>query len=321
MINADKPNRWNEDTHQSVLQYNTWFMDFAPQTYQAARGTCLDSIADIFKKSDNLRKLSPDLLVKDPGALMTLRMLCAPPIARDRLAGLAGVSRTQVKTMEVDQRLPGRGKKQADFINNQIPALLAVIERLLDRQLINWLGHGQAPLSMDLFVAKSVVADRLCGTTSDPIIRNAQEARQLEAISSYLGPKGYQFIDDASVGAFDMPHGTYAYHKTVRMFQNARDESDGYVNTPVDVVIMPIDLSMDKPMLVECKSAGDFANTNKRRKEEDTKVTQLRATYGDLTLYLFLCGYFDSTYLGYEAANHMDWIWEHRVEDFQEAGI
>jgi len=78
---------------------------------------------------------------------------------------------------------------------------------------------------------------------------------------------------------------------------------------------------IEMPVLVECKSAGDFANTNKRRKEEDTKVTQLRATYGDLTLYLFLCGYFDATYLGYEAANNMDWVWEHRVEDFQEVGI
>lgn len=174
---------------------------------------------------------------------------------------------------------------------------------------------------MDLSVAKHVVADRLCGAASDPVIRNAQEARQLASIASYLNPKGYRLIDDTSIGAFDMPHGTYAYHKNVRMYQNAYDDSNGYVNTPIDVVIMPMDPNTTMPVLVECKSAGDFANTNKRRKEEDTKVTQLRATYGDITLYLFLCGYFDSTYLGYEAANHMDWIWEHRVEDFMEVGI
>ncbi len=123
------------------------------------------------------------------------------------------------------------------------------------------------------------------------------------------------------VSAFEMPHGTYAYHKNVKMFKNALDDGDGYVNTPVDVVIMPMDANIRRPLLVECKSAGDYANTNKRRKEEDTKVTQLRATYGDITLYLFLCGYFDATYLGYEAANHMDWIWEHRVEDFQEVNV
>ena len=30
---------------------------------------------------------------------------------------------------------------------------------------------------------------------------------------------------------------------------------------------------------------------------------------------LFLCGYFDSGYLGYEAAEGIDWIWEHRIDD------
>ena len=195
-----------------------------------------------------------------------------------------------------DGRLPSRNKQQ--FISSQIPALLAVIERLLDRQLISWLSNDQDPIKMDLLVAKSVVADRLCGCTFDPIIRNAQEARQLAVIANYLEPKGYRLIDDTSVGAFEMPHGTYAFHKNVRMYQNALDDSNGYVNTPIDVVITPMDTSANMPMLIECKSAGDFANTNKRRKEEDTKVTQLRATYGDVTLYLFLCGYFDATYLG-----------------------
>ena len=37
-----------------------------------------------------------------------------------------------------------------------------------------------------------------------------------------------------------------------------------------------------------------------------------------ITLYLFLSGYFDAGYLGYEAANHMDWVWEHRINDFDE---
>ena len=167
-----------------------------------------------------------------------------------------------------------------------------------------------------------VISDRLCGITADPIIRNSQEKRQLNLISDYLVAKGYSRLDDASIGAFDMRHGTFAFHKNVRMFKNALNGAEGFVNTPIDVAIMPLDPSIDKPVLIECKSAGDFANTNKRRKEEDTKVTQLRGTYGDdVVLYLFLCGYFDSSYLGYEAANHMDWIWEHRIEDMEGLGI
>lgn len=49
---------------------------------------------------------------------------------------------------------------------------------------------------------------------------------------------------------------------------------------------------------------------------------QLRATYGeDVQFILFLCGYFDSGYLGYEAAERIDWVWEHRIDDFAELGL
>jgi hypothetical protein len=65
-----------------------------------------------------------------------------------------------------------------------------------------------------------------------------------------------------------------------------------------------------------------LGNTNKRRKEEATKVTQLRATYGDKVKFvLFLCGYFDSGYLGYEAAEGIDWVWEHRIDDLKQLGL
>lgn len=68
---------------------------------------------------------------------------------------------------------------------------------------------------------------------------------------------------------------------------------------------------------MEAKSAGDYTNTNKRQKEEATKAHQLRAKYGkNIDFVLFLCGYFDAGYLGYEAAEFIDWVWEHRIDDF-----
>src|SRR5260370_13861626 len=89
------------------------------------------------------------------------------------------------------------------------------------------------------------------------------------------------------------------------------------VNIPVDVVIQPkVPRPSRLPILMEAKSAGDFTNVNKRRKEEATKMHQLRATYGETVEFiLFLCGYFDSGYLGYDAAERIDWIWEHRLDD------
>jgi type II restriction enzyme len=75
-------------------------------------------------------------------------------------------------------------------------------------------------------------------------------------------------------------------------------------------------------MMIEAKSAGDFTNVNKRRKEEATKVGQLRRKHGKGVRYLlFLCGYFDSGYLGYEAAEGIDWVWEHRMDGLAKLGL
>ena len=95
------------------------------------------------------------------------------------------------------------------------------------------------------------------------------------------------------------------------------------VNIPVDAVVMPNGAqSGELPLLIETKSAGDFTNVNKRRKEEAMKMNQLRRTYGrDVQFILFLCGHFDSGYLGYEAAEGIDWVWEHRISDLKEFGL
>jgi len=74
--------------------------------------------------------------------------------------------------------------------------------------------------------------------------------------------------------------------------------------------------------MIEAKSAGDFTNVNKRRKEEGQKGRQLRDEFGDrLSYLLFLCGYFGKKYLQYEADENFDWVWEHRISDFDQLGL
>ncbi|MBU6267066.1 MAG: XamI family restriction endonuclease [Sphingomonadales bacterium] len=103
----------------------------------------------------------------------------------------------------------------------------------------------------------------------------------------------------------------------------SKEDGNGSINIPIDAVIMPHTRATGLlPVFFEAKSAGDFANTNKRRKEEAQKMNQLRATYGpDVEFNLFLCGYFESGYLGYEAAGGIDWVWEHRIDDLELFGL
>ena len=117
-----------------------------------------------------------------------------------------------------------------------------------------------------------------------------------------------------------LPNGTYSFRLNAPITQGDEGSS---INIPVDVVIKPHNAGPDElPLLIECKSAGDFTNTNKRRKEEATKINQLRSSYGEhIRFILFLCGYFDTGYLGYEAAEGIDWVWEHRINDLAEFGL
>ena len=164
------------------------------------------------------------------------------------------------------------------------------------------------------------MANRLCGAISDPIIRNAQEQRQLAALQQWLETRGYSLHSNSVSDFTELPPGTFAFRLNVPIRQARREQT---VNLPIDVVIQPKNASTGQlPLLVEAKSAGDFTNTNKRRKEEPTKIAQLRHTFGlDIRFVLFLCGYFDSGYLGYEAAEGIDWVWEHRMDDMAEFGV
>ena len=51
------------------------------------------------------------------------------------------------------------------------------------------------------------------------------------------------------------------------------------INIPIDTVIKPTTAKLrDLPLLFEAKSAGDFTNTNKRRKEEAMKASSCGPT-------------------------------------------
>ena len=173
---------------------------------------------------------------------------------------------------------------------------------------------------IEIMRSSTIVADRLCGAVTDPIIRNAQEKRQLAAITDLLESRGYSLAENG-VRYDEMNPGSFSFHTNVPVY--VAGEQGDTVNIPVDVAIMSLSAQAgDMPLLLEAKSAGDFTNVNKRRKEEAVKMQQLRNTYGNNISYsLFLCGYFDSGYLGYEAAEGIDWIWEHRISDIEQLGI
>jgi hypothetical protein len=317
-VNSDKPDKWKADINKSVDFYNDWFMKFAPKAYRDTRIQATKQVQEALNQSANLTNVTPRVLRQNPKTLEMFRMATAPPIARDRLIGLAGVSKNLVKIMEANGKIPPQMARPA--VEAQLQKISSLIMKLADRDIFSWLEAGTAPDVKDVYRAATIVADRLCGSQSDPIIRNAQERRQLDSVKKWLEHRGYSYVETGKSRFDEMNIGAFTFHLGIPVKLTGGKKQ---INIPVDIVVMPKQAKASSlPLLIEAKSAGDFTNPNKRRKEEAIKISQLRTTYGKGVRYiLYLCGYFDAGYLGYEAAEGIDWVWEHRIDDLAQFGV
>jgi hypothetical protein len=99
-VNRTKPDRWKADILRSVDMYNDWFLKFAPAAYRETRIKTTKEVESTLVKTENLTDMSAAVLKQEPSVLPTLRMSTCPPLAVDRLIGLAGLSRNLVGCME-----------------------------------------------------------------------------------------------------------------------------------------------------------------------------------------------------------------------------
>lgn len=330
-VNSHKTEQeWAEDTEKSVDLYNTWYTDYAPKVFLDTREKTAEMVRNVMAWTDNFRNISPEVLSEHPEILPTLRMTTCPPIARDRLIGLSGVKKRLVETMEKETRLPAR--MPAAELRPQLMLLCSKLSEMIDTHIFPWLLRDLPESDAEVLIASTIIADRLCGAESDPIIRNAQEDRQLQKMKRWLESNGYRELYPNECTDFrEIPKGTFTFRMNV-LAKKVNDDGnilkdksgkDLTKNIPVDAIIMRKDAKPgDFPALFEAKSAGDFTNTNKRAKEETTKIKQLKATYGpNITFDLLLGGYFQKQFLKDVMSVDIDWVWEHRIEDLEHFGF
>lgn len=176
-VNSSKPLKWKEDIRKSVNMYNDWFVRFAPKAYRDTRAMTTETVKKAMATTRNMRDLGADTLRAHPEVLSVLRMATCPPLAVDRLTGLAGVPGALVKTMEKSGRLPP--KLPADRVTNELNRVGEIIQKLVNGDILVWLNRKDEPSEEEVYRASTVVADRLCGAQANPIIRNAQESVSL----------------------------------------------------------------------------------------------------------------------------------------------
>ena len=133
--------------------------------------------------------------------------------------------------------------------------------------------------------------------------------RHLDAATLMLHPVG-SLLTDMEPGTFALGAGVLVRpQKPVRI--------------PIDVMIRPKTRHhCPYPIMIEVKAFGTFAIARRQWEEDAAKIQQLRETYGEsIQLILFLAGCIDASYLGYTAAEGLDWVWEHRIEDLLKLGL
>src|SRR5437763_1031480 len=206
-VNADKPHLWKADIAASVDQFNQWFMRFAPDAFRSTRVKTTEHVKAALLATDDLRNLDAETLQANPGSLPTLRMCTAPPLAVDRLIGLASANKSLIGSME-EGKLAARMK--AELLEENLTKVCRVLTKLLDRDIFPWLDAKKDPTDHDRDRASTIVADRLCSAVANPIVRNAQEQRQLKMIGDWLEARDYRKQShSAEKRLTEMEAGTY----------------------------------------------------------------------------------------------------------------
>ena len=192
-VNLDKPHLWKQDTQASVDYYNKWFMKFAPKAFRETRIGVTEQVEKAVVDTDGSLGLTPDRLRLQPGILPTLRMLCCPPLAVDRLVGLASTDKNLVKNLEKG-RLAVRMSEQD--LASHLKNIVRVIKGLLDPDIFVWLGEKRKPTREERRRASTIVADRLCSAVASDTVRSERKIQQLSVLSVYLDSRGYREIVD-----------------------------------------------------------------------------------------------------------------------------
>jgi len=218
MVNRGNPDLWKDDVARSVDMYNDWFVNFAPKAFRESRAKATQNVEAALKLTKSLTQLRADLLRGHPEILPILRMSTCPPIARDRLIGLARVPGNIVRCMEIAGCVPIR--MPLTTLNKELEKIVAIVKKMVDPDIFVWITSSTYPTRTQVNRAATIVADRLCGAVADPIIRNAQERRQLTSIGKWLEQRGYRASPQGKVVKFrEMEPGTYAFRVNVAVTQ------------------------------------------------------------------------------------------------------
>jgi hypothetical protein len=141
------------------------------------------------------------------------------------------------------------------------------------------------------------------------------ETQQYAMLKRWLLRRGYKQIASDECSSLDtMLAGTFTFWRTL-----SPGKKKTSVNISIDCVVKPFEANKaNLPIIIKAKSSGNATSIIRRAKKDAQKFAELKERYRENAKFiLLLCGYFDGYYLRPEAAEGIDWVWQHRLDDMR----
>jgi len=134
-------------------------MNFAPEAFRSTRIQTTADVKSTLRHTANMTNICPDILRQNPEILPTLRMSTCPPLAVDRLIGLARVPINLVKRIELKKQLPPR--MRSSDIEDGLSKIADIIGKMADPDIFVWLDRTKAPNKSEIHRAATRQTVRL----------------------------------------------------------------------------------------------------------------------------------------------------------------
>jgi hypothetical protein len=137
---------------------------------------------------------------------------------------------------------------------------------------------------------------------------------QFDMLKRWLIRHGYkQIVYDVPDDLDAMPVGTFTFRPAISIRKRKTS-----VNIPIDCVVKPFAAGKTNlpVLIIETKLSENTASSIRSAKRDARKFATFKEHLEkNVKFMLLLCGYFDGYYLGPQAAEGIDWVWQHRLND------
>lgn len=308
-------NRWEDDKllydiELGAMEYNRLMTPGMTRAFDEAKDIARSRILTLMEQTENLRRIEPERIADVPEALSVLRMLCRPPMTRDRLSGVTGVPIKRIYSLE-SGGLPLRPSGRKKLLEGELPAIVRAVRENLDHSLAAWVREARDPTQAERERLCDMVADR-SAIMSDVRSGSLREmgARVEEDVEGWLRARGYFAAEMAcSTSGSLVPEGGYAVCGGALKVPDARRlPSFAVASRRGELVFVDVNVSANSNNALHARMAADPA------------ADHLAAAHGGRYAFV-LCGMFDAAYVRYQLGRGRHVVWHHDLDGLADLGL